>query len=202
MIIHNFEQNTPEWYEVRLGKFTGSDFHTLRGKGITKDAIMHKKAAERITGTRADADSYTNKHMERGNQLELDAVIGYELQTNNIVERVGFVELDQTTGCSPDGLVGSNGMIEIKCKDNHTFLKYAGKMNIEPTYKTQMQFNMMVCEREWCDYIVYNPNFENNIIIQRYHADNEEQYIIKEKLQELELEIKTIIHNYNNITKG
>jgi len=144
MIIHNhIEQGTEEWLQIRVGKITASNFHTLLGSGGTKDNLLYIIAAERLTKTKCDHDTYKNHHMERGHELEPEAVALYELQNDVEVERVGFVEHNEFLGCSPDGLVNDGG-IEVKAPDNHTFLKAVSKQYIAPAHKTQCHFNMFI----------------------------------------------------------
>ena len=172
MIIHNIEQNSDEWHKVRLGKFTGSDFHTCRLSG-RKDLVI-EKAAEVLCSSLSD-QSFSTIHTRRGHDLEPEARGIYELQTGSTVLEVGFCELDKNTGCSPDGLVGEDGMIEIKCLDSKEFVKRVLNQLIKPIYKTQMQFNMLVTGRMWCDYVLYNPNFDNKCIhITRVFRDEED----------------------------
>ena len=123
MKILNCIQGSDEWLEARLGKFTGSDFHTLMGNSQTKKTILLKKAAERITGKRADACKFSNIHTERGHELEEEARAEYSIQNLVLVQEVGFIELNDIVGSSPDGLVENDGGLEIKCKDNHTHLQ-------------------------------------------------------------------------------
>lgn len=191
MLIHNFAQGSEEWHKIRLGKLTGSNFHTLLGKSATKEKILFKKAAERLTGVSSDSDKFSNIHTERGNQLEADARMAYELETGNTIKQVGFVELNEHVGCSPDGLL-PNGGIEIKCMDNHGFLESVIKKYIDPEHKTQMQLNMYICDLEWMDYCLYNPNFANPLSIIRFARDNESI----EKIKSCIIECNTAIENY------
>ena len=199
MKIHNVEQNSEEWYKLRLGKFTGSNFHICMGKEGTKgrkDLIL-SKAAEKITGMLSD-QNFSTIHIRRGHELEPDARNLYELSTYYKVEEVGFCELDEHTGCSPDGLINDDGMIEIKCKDNHTYLSSMASKKIEPMHKTQIQFNLMVTGRRWCDYVLYNANFDKSIFVQRVYRDNEGISEIKIKLQACINEMDIIIEDYKN----
>lgn len=200
MLVYNFEQGSPEWINIRLGKLTGSDFHTLMGNSQTKETILYKKAAERLTGVASDGDRFSSIHTERGHLLENDARLTYEIETGCTISQVGFVELNEFVGCSPDGLVtfldGRRGGIEIKCKDNHGFLKAVIKHWIEPEHKTQMQFNMYVCDLEWMDYCLYNPNFSNPLNITRVLRD--ENYIeeIKTHIDKCNETIEQIINKF------
>lgn len=192
-------QGSDEWLKVRLGKLTGSDFHTLMGNSQTKDTILYKKAAERLTGVASDGDKFSSIHTERGHELEDAARMVYELETGESVTEVGFVELNESVGCSPDGLVRDIGGIEIKCKDNHGFLKAVTKAYIEPAHKTQMQFNMYVSARLWCDYCLYNPNFVNPLFIIRVDRDDEAIEKIKTNIELCNIKINDHIEKYNLI---
>lgn len=181
MIIHNCEQNSEEWHNLRLGRFTGSNFHIFLGNSQTRTNEIFKKASERITGKKCDQDSFRSIHTDRGHELEAVARDAYFFETGNMVEEVGFIEFDDLTGCSPDGLVGKDGMVEIKCVDNHTFVKIKNKNYINPMHKTQIQFCLMVANRKYFDYIVFNPNFgDKGLIIKRIERD--EEYIKKIKI--------------------
>jgi len=198
MKIYNFKQGTDEWLKIRIGKFTGSDFHTFLGNSVTKENELYKKAAERITKVKSDSCKFSNKHTDRGHELEPEARNLYELLYGQQVEEVGFIELDEFTGCSPDGLIGQDGMIEIKCKDNHTFLKQTIKKEkwIEPQYRTQIQFNLYVSDRKWCDYVCYNPNFKNSLYVERINRNEDEITKIKQCLIECNNKINEIIKNF------
>jgi hypothetical protein len=178
MKIHNdIQQGSESWLALRLGKFTASDFHILMGEGQTKRTILLKKAAERITGVLSDADGFTSVHTERGNKQEREARELYSVLSFNEVDEVGFVELNKYIGCSPDGLIGDDGGVEIKCKDNHNHLFSVINDYIDPQHKTQCQFNMYVTGRKWWDYFLYNRNFKTKGHIIKISRD--EEYISK-----------------------
>jgi len=197
MIIHDFEQGTEEWLQARTGKITGTRINIfLNGRKDTIKKELLKLAAERITNKRCDSDSWTNKHMERGNELEQQAREVFSITANKEIKEVGFIERDNFTGCSPDGLIGDDGLIEIKCKDNHTFLDYAINRKIEKNYYIQMQYNMWISERDYCHYIVYNPNFNNPIVTEIVKKDvslfKEFEETINNVKNEIDLIIKSI----------
>jgi len=123
----------------------------------------------------------------------------YEIVSGNTVEQTGFITGDNAIGCSPDGLVGDDGLIEIKCKDTHTHLKAIVKDYIEPTHKTQMQFSMYVTGRSWCDYVLYNENYDNPLHI--IHVTRDEEYILEivKQIERANNEIDKIIKQAENI---
>ncbi len=159
MIIHKFEQNTPEWHAIRIGKFTASlDFQQLvTGKPEVFKKLVRKKAAERITGQEVVA-KYSNKDMERGKELEESAIEAFEMEKGLSVDRVGFIEGSNWHGVSPDGLVGADAGIEIKAKDIHTHLDcfFDG---YDKSYKWQIQGNLFVAERDHWWFVSYNPHY-------------------------------------------
>jgi len=190
MIIYNINQSTEEWQALRIGKFTASNFHIFLGNSQTRTNEIYKKAAERLTGKKCDQDNFRNGHTERGHELEDLAREAYTFETGNEVEQVGFVELDDFVGCSPDGLINSKGLIEIKCLDNHGFIKAKNKDYIAPIHKTQIQFCLMVTNREYLDYVIFNPNFGDKGLIIRT-VERDEEYIdkIKDALEKAKNEV-------------
>lgn len=186
----NFEQRSPEWYEARLGKWSGSDFHTMLGKSQTKIDFMWEKLAERMYGD-SDKEDFTTFYMERGIILEAEARRVYSAVTETDVREVGLVEedgeFDGYAVCSPDGMVDPDGIVEIKCLSAKYIIQYTTKDSpkygyIKPEYRTQVQYNLFITGRQWCDFVYYHPRLGITIIrIQR-----DEEYIerIKEALRE------------------
>lgn len=199
MKIINCIQGSDEWLEARLGKFTGSDFHTLMGNSQAKKTILFKKAAERITRKRADACNFSNIHTDRGHELEEEARTEYSIQNLTEVKEVGFIELHETVGCSPDGLVENDGGLEIKCKDNHTHLQAILNDYVEPAHKTQCQFNMYVTGRSWWDYALYNPNFTEPLHNIRIGRDDEYIEKIIQCIKECNEIIESHIKSFQNL---
>ena len=160
MKILNLEQGSPEWLQARLGVPTASAFDkiiTPTGKASTQtDAYAKKLVAEWLCGE--PLDEYGNAWMQRGNELEPQARSFYEFQTDCTVEQVGFVlRDDELVGCSPDGLVGEKGLVEIKCPAPHTHVDYLLSGTIPNKYRPQVQGQMMLTGREWCDFVSYHP---------------------------------------------
>lgn len=198
-IYNDIDQKTEEWHKLRAGKFTGSDFHTLMGNSETKNNLLLKKTAERIRRMIVE-DTYTNSDMERGVKLESQARLLYEMKTNQTITEVGFVELDEWVGCSPDGLIENKeektneeeekkindnytgGIIEIKCPKDTVLLHQILNDKVKPEYYTQIQFNLYVTDRQYCDYIAYNENWP--LFIKRIDRDEEHINKIKETIEE------------------
>jgi putative phage-type endonuclease len=171
MKIHNIEQRTEEWFAIKKGKLGASHAQAIATAGKGLETYIIELMAEYYSI--APKESYTNEHMERGNELEAQARAIYELETGNEVEEVGFIELDEYVGCSPDGMVGEDGLIEIKCPSDKVYLQYLLDDKIDSGYMWQMQMQMLICDRKWCDYVCYNPNFEKSIVIARVKLDGE-----------------------------
>lgn len=179
MIIHDVLQNSEEWHRLRCGVFTASVFSkivTPTGKySAQAEDIEDGIVAEIITGTPSD-DFGGTKWVERGKELEGDAVKLYEMLKDCEVKHMGFVTNDDgNIGCSPDGCVGDDGLIEIKCPKPKTHVKYCITGVIEDVYKPQIQGQMLVTGRKYVDIISYHPEMKPAII----RVERDEEYIEK-----------------------
>lgn len=159
MIILKVKQGSPEWIEARLGIPSASQFSrivTATGKMSGQaEAYMHELLAESLLGE--PADNFSNGFMQRGSEQEQEAVRLYEFQREVDVERVGFcLRDDKRAGCSPDGLVGPDGGIEIKCPAAKTHVGYLLN-SPDSSYKAQVQGCLWITERKWWDIFSYNP---------------------------------------------
>lgn len=191
MIIHNVQQNTPEWYQIRAGKPTTSAFsRVLTSKGelsAQAEAYAAELAIEIFTG--GSAESFEgNDWTERGKELEAQAVAYYEFMNDALITAPGFVTDDeQRIGCSPDRFVGTEGMLEIKCLKpaNHVkvmaFHKRNGRCPAEYVPQTQSQLN--VCGRAWNDLMFYCPKLPPVII--RQEPDDKFQDALPDALDAL-----------------
>lgn len=159
MKVYDCEQGTEEWFAARLGFVTASHFKDVLNKKSGRETYMLRLLGERVTGIREE--SYSNKYMEDGTELEPEAREHFEWIMNTTVEQVGFVEKSDDVGCSPDGLIeGGEGLLEIKCPKLTTHLKYIIKGVLPATYKAQVQGQLWVCERQWCVFMSYCPDYE------------------------------------------
>lgn len=200
MKIHNIEQQTPEWFALRLEHpLTASNAQAIGNNGKGLETLCWEKLSEKYSS--ADKEIYTNKDLERGVELEDQARELYELETGNEIEQVGFItndKISKVAGCSPDGLVGNDGNIEIKCfADTKHFkmivdFKKTGDFEVESQYVWQVQMQMLITGRKWTDFIAFNPNFKESLLIKRITPDKEMQKKIKEGLKKGEIIIKEI----------
>ena len=172
MIIHKVVQGSEEWFALKLGKLSASEAQAISANGAGLDTLVYKLVAERLSGARED--SYTNPDLERGIKQEDTARSSYEMETGNKVEQVGFCQPEENDdiGASPDGLVGKDGLVEIKCVRGSVYVKLLYTKKIDTAYVWQMQMQMLVTGRKWVDYVVFNENFSDLIII-RVERDEE-----------------------------
>jgi predicted phage-related endonuclease len=195
MEIINCIQGSDEWFKERLGKLTASEAQAISANGAGLKTLVNKLVAERLTGK--VENGYTNADMERGKELEDEARNAYELETGNTVTKVGFCKLDEDTGSSPDGLIGENGGLEIKCYKDSSFVDYMFTQKIDTGYEWQCQFNMFVTERDWWDFAVYNPNFKKSLIIKRINRDDQAIEKIKAGIETGKAMIKAMMEKLN-----
>ena len=170
-IYNELEQGTDEWLNLRKGKMTASHGQEIGNNGKGLDTYITAMMAEFYSN--GEKPNFTNEHMERGNELEDQARSIYAINNNVEVTQVGFIEYSEFVGCSPDGLVGEDGMLEIKCPTDVNFFKHLlnGEKEIASKYIWQMQMNLLISDRKWCDYMAYNPNFEQSSFIFRILPD-------------------------------
>ena len=179
MKIHDVEQRSDEWYALRAGLPTASEFSKIitstGAPSKSADTYAITLACEKFAGKPVDAWE-GNGWTDRGRELEERARGLYEFANDATVEPVGFATNDAgTMGCSPDGLIGDDGMVEFKClkAENHAsaILYYRKHGRCPPAYVQQAQGQMLVCERHWCDLVFYHP--ELPLLTIRQHADGE-----------------------------
>lgn len=201
MRVITADQGTDEWKQARVGVPSGSKFADImaKGGGATRATYLTALALERITGVREDFK--TTFAMEQGTEREPFARSAYEAHTGQFVTEIGFCMHDtMMVGVSPDGLVGKAGMTEYKCPMPKTHLEY---LRLEPgkcptAYRWQVQGQLWVAEREWCDFVSYNPDFPENaqMVIRRVVRDEKaitelESEVVK-FLEDIEREIEFI----------
>lgn len=176
----DMEQRSDAWFAARAGKFTGSRFSSLMARlkngepGASCQNLLAALVIERLTGR--PTEMYVNAAMERGTLLEPHALTAYADRTGNAVQTVGFVvhpTLDYV-GVSPDGLIGDDGLVEIKCpsaENKHLDALLHGSHATE--YQWQIQGQMWVTGREWCDAVSYDPRWPDHmtLAITRVYCD-------------------------------
>lgn len=180
--ILNCEQGTDEWRRARLGLPTASEFDTVQAKGrgggesVTRRKYMLTLIGERLTGEIAP-DGYSNAHMERGKLMEAEARAAYAFMADVEPHQVGFVR-NGIAGASPDSMIGESGLLEIKTKLPHLHLDVLQQDRLPPDHVAQVQGQLWVSGREWCDFVSYWPKLR--LFVKRVHRD--EQYIATLKI--------------------
>ena len=155
MKIIDVIQGSDEWFEARLGFVTASNFYKVLNKKTGRGLYMRKLAAERLTGLREE--SYKNDIMDKGSETEQEARRFYEIANDCQVEQVGFVMRDEWVGGSPDGLIGKDGLLEIKCPLSSTHIEIILSKRMPPLHIPQVQGLLWVTDRKWCDFVSYDP---------------------------------------------
>jgi putative phage-type endonuclease len=173
------EQGTQEWLELRKGKVTASRVadilaKTKTGVSASRANYLMELAIQRVTGV--IEESYTNTAMQWGKDNEGTARALYEAKADVFVDQVPFIDHPTVEGfgCSPDGLVGTDGLVEIKCPNSTTHWEYF-KKNVPPQkYVIQMQAQMACTNTQWCDFVSYDPRMpeRSQLLIVRVARDD------------------------------
>jgi len=199
MIIHtDIAQGAEEWLQLRLGKLTASRFKDVISNGLgsspskTRLAYMYQLAAERLTGE--IEESYSNKFMEWGNEWEDSARASYQLKHDIVVDEVAFIQLNDDIGVSPDGLVGDKGLIEIKCPKTTTQIKWFLDGKVPTEHYAQIQGQLWVSGREWCDFISFDPRIDGESGYFEIRVERDEEYI-----RELSEKCKAFVDELNQL---
>lgn len=176
MIFHDVQQNTEEWIAMRLGKATASNFALFMandGKAFGDPAKKYalQLALERITGQRAEF-SFSNDHMERGKEQEPIAKMLYEEMNFTEVSNGGFFDHIEY-GDSPDGLIGDDGVIEIKSVVATTHYATLRRGTFDPAYRWQLVGHLDCTGREWVDFVSYCSDFpkQKQLIVNRLYRN-------------------------------
>ena len=200
-IIDTLEQGTPEWHQARCGIITMSCLQSVMstgrqegGFGVGAISYMFELIGERFTGSVDIAPA--GYHARRGHELEPVVCAGYEEITGSKVDHVGII-LNHGVGYSPDGLVGSDGLIEIKTKLPKLQAEVLFTDEVPKEHIDQLQGGLWVSDREWIDFISYSEGMPT--FMKRVYRD--EEYIrkiatrVKAFYQIMERRIETIIKN-------
>ena len=172
------EQGSAAWMAARIGRVTASRIadviaKTKTGYSASRQNYMAELAIERLTGVKAEG--YTNDAMKWGVEHEADARSMYEFMSGNSVEQCGFIDHETlTSGASPDGLVGDDGLLEIKCPNSATHIEYLLSGEVPSRYKPQMTWQMICAKRKWCDFVSFDPRMPGNLqyFCKRYEFDS------------------------------
>lgn len=181
-IIESMEQGSKEWLELRIGKVTASKFKDVmtNGRGDKPSAVaktyMIKLVSEILRGE--PMPFFENEAMRWGTETEPQARAMYELKNDVEVKEVAFVELNEFVGVSPDGLIGDDGLIEIKCPNTETQIKrFLDKAGLPKDYEAQVQGQLWVTGRKWCDFVSFDPRIDVDASYIQTRVYRDEEYI-------------------------
>jgi len=176
------EQGTPEWFNSRLGKVTASRvadvLATIKsGESASRRNYRMQLVCERLTGKKEE--TFTNAHMERGIELEPIARSLYEMDSGLFVKEIAFVEHPtiKMAGCSPDGLVSEDGLIEIKCPTVANHIETLTSNAAPSKYIAQMQWQMACTGRKWCDFVSFNVELPDHLQLFVKRVERDDEYI-------------------------
>jgi len=162
------QQGTEEWYAARCGKVTASRVadiiaKTKTGYSTSRDNYLAQLVCERMT--QKPAESFSNAAMQWGTETEPFARAAYESAKDVLVEQVGFITHPtiEGAGASPDGLVGDLGLVEIKCPNTATHIQTLLDQKVPEKYNTQMQWQMACTQRQWCDFVSFDPRMDEGL---------------------------------------
>jgi len=193
MKTHNIEQGTDEWHELRSGIPTASQFGKLLtstgAKSTQINGVINEKVANIIAGETLEVWQ-GNQWTEQGHELEPLAADHYAfIYPDRKVQEVGFVTDDNNTcGCSPDRLIDDNGLLEIKCPKPEIHIGYLIANKCPSGYYLQVQGQLMITGREWCDFMSYHPKLPELIV--RVWRDDEIISALKERIEYFNAELE------------
>jgi len=196
--MSDIEQGSAEWFAIRCGKVTASRVAdiiatTKSGYSASRANYEAQLICEILTGK--PAESFTNSAMQWGTDTEPLARAQYELKSGNMVDQIGFVshQMIEQSGASPDGLIGTDGLIEIKCPNTSTHLDTLLNQTVPGKYITQIQWQLACTQRKWCDFVSYDPRLPENLslFIKRVDAD-------VTMIESLESEVKKFLVGVND----
>lgn len=196
------DQRTEEWFKARLGRATGSRFKDVMttiksGEPAARKNYRTELAIERLTGERLEG--FTTSAMQWGIDTEPLARLQYELATGNQTEECGFfAHPTLMAGASPDGLIGEDGVLEIKCPNSATHVEALKKNDVPYLYYWQIQGQMWITGRKYCDFVSFDPRMPENaqLFIKRIERDDERisdlEATVKEFLESVDREVQYI----------
>lgn len=173
------EQRTQEWFDARLGKVTASKVSAVLAKkdSATRANYLTELVVERLTGEQEPF--FTNEYMQWGTDTEPQARMAYEAYKNVLVDEEGFIDHPTIAnfGCSPDGLVGEEGLIEIKCMSSKNAVETLISGKAPSKYIPQMQTQMAVTGRKWCDFVSFDPRLPEDLQLFVVRVERDDEYI-------------------------
>jgi putative phage-type endonuclease len=200
------EQRTDEWFNARLGKVTASRVtdvvaRTKTGYAASRDNYMAQLIVERMT--QQAEKSFSSSAMQWGTDTEPLARAAYEAERQVMVDEEAFVEHPEiaNAGASPDGLVGANGLVEIKCPNTSTHIDTLLTQTVPKKYLDQMMWQMICTGREWCDFVSYDPRMPEHLqlFIKRIPFDAEYANTLNTEVSKFLEEVDATIEKLDNL---
>jgi len=201
-ILNDLIQGSEEWFTARIGSIGGSSISAVvaGGKGIMRKNLLYRLAGEMLSGQKYEG--YSNQHLERGVEQEAAARSLYGLITDISVLQVGLVKENEFKHYSPDGLVGDEGIIEIKCVIPSVHIETIITDKIPGEYYKQMQWGLSICQRAWVDFVSYSPLVTDQPIwVKRCSPDKELIDQLHEGADKFIEELKTIVLRIKGMEK-
>ena len=204
--MNEVEQRSDAWFSARLGKVTASRVadviaKTKSGYSASRDNYMAQLICERLTGQQGE--SFTNAAMTWGTETEPLARSAFEAYADVMVEEVGFVPHPsiEMSGASPDGLVGLFGMLEIKCPNTATHIDTLLSQTVPGKYITQMQWQMRCCERQWCEFVSFDPRLPQDLqlFVKRVEFDPEYVAMLEKEVIQFLAELDDKVNKLTNL---
>ena len=198
------EQRSDAWFAARLGKVTASRVadviaKTKSGYSASRDNYMAQLICERLTGQKGE--SFTNSAMQWGVDNEPLAVSCYENANNLLTETVGFVNHPKIAmaGASPDALVGLFGILEVKCPQTNTMVETLLSDKVPSKYIPQIQWQLRCCERQWCDFVSFDPRLPQDLQLFVKRVEFDASYVAMLE-EEVNLFLKELDDKVNKLT--
>lgn len=200
LVVHDVAQGSVEWWQARLGVVTASNFATVMAEGrdgdpsLTRTELMYRLAGEEITGLPAE-ETFKSRAMERGKEMEAEAIADYERRKGVTVNRVGFATNFaglKRCGASPDGLVGFDGGVETKTMRPDLMIPLLMKgAQMIPAHRAQVMGNMMVWQRDWWDLKIFYPRMPDFTV--RVYRDDAYVKRLLDEIERFNFEKKRLI---------
>jgi len=200
------EQGSPEWFAQRLGKVTASRVadviaKTKTGYSTSRDNYMAQLVCERMTNS--VAESFSNAAMQHGTDTEPLARAAYEAHADVLVDEVAMITHPtiEAAGASPDGLVGDDGLLEIKCPNTATHIDTLLTQTVPGKYITQMQWQMACTGRKWCDFVSFDPRLptELQLFVKRIFYDTDYVAMLEKEVVQFLTELDGKIKKLNEL---
>ena len=198
------EQRSPEWFAARCGSLGASQLNealatTKNGWGASRENIKNRIIAERLTGS--PTETFQNAAMVWGVVTEDQARKAYEEATGTFVDELGIAQhpVLEHTHASPDGLVGEDGLLEIKCPNTTTHIETLKSQKVPSKYMNQMLWQMRCVDRQWCDYVSFDPRLPEHLqlFIKRVERDDAAIAELEAKVAEFLTEVSREIDALN-----